>query len=204
MPAVAVSVASCDAVTLIEPPASSVVSRIQACASDGVCAPPKALDETSGSPISASTALNRMLDDFHPIELNATTAPNVWSKPSIFDVAVASSVEVFSASTTMSPPAVDRRRLDPRLRARQHDVGDDDRAEARPRLHEAVVERDQRRRLERRRRSTLPPGGDGRVGDRRADLAAQVVVVDQPEVAVRAARQPVLASARVPSVDSAA
>src|SRR4051812_18442841 len=46
-----------------------------------------------------------MFDDFHPIELNATTAPNVLSKPSIFDVAVASRLDVFCASTEMSPPA---------------------------------------------------------------------------------------------------
>ena len=46
-----------------------------------------------------------MFDDFQPIELKATTAPKVSSKPSIFEVAVASRLDVFAASTEMSPPA---------------------------------------------------------------------------------------------------
>ena len=160
LPTVAVSVAACVAVTLIEPPASSVVSRIHACASDGVCEPPNAL-EIAGSPISASSALKRMFDDFQPIELNATTAPKVLSKPSIFEVAVASSVEVFCASTEMSPPALTDGASIHARGAREHDVRDDDRAEALPRLDEAVVERDQRRVLERRDATTLPPAVTG-------------------------------------------
>jgi hypothetical protein len=52
-------------------------------------------------------ALNRRFDDFQPIELNATVNPIVWSKPSIFEVAVASRVETFSARTETAPASTD-------------------------------------------------------------------------------------------------
>ena len=76
------------------PDASIVVLRIQACAS-AACWPPNA-DEISGSPISASSALKRMFDDFQPIELKATVRSRS-RRSLILEVALAVSVDAFSA-----------------------------------------------------------------------------------------------------------
>src|SRR5205823_1383540 len=72
-----------------------------AMASDG-CSPWNA-DEISGSPMKASTRLNRRFDGFQPMELNDSTKLRL-SHDSIFDVAVASIVDAFSACTVMSWP----------------------------------------------------------------------------------------------------
>ena len=194
LPVVAVSCAACDADTeTCRRSTLTVVSRIQACASDGVLAPSNA-PEISGSPSSASSALKRMLDDFQPIELNATTAPNVSSKPSIFDVAVASSVETFSAETSTpaastESPSIHAYALESTTLVTMTAPSPG------PRLHEAVVERKQRGRLRRGHRHDAARD-DRRAGDGRPHLAAQVVVVDQAEVAIRAARQPVVVQHR--------
>ena len=176
VPTVASSVAACVAVTVMSPATFRTTSRIHACASDGVCAPSNA-DEISGSPSNASMALNKMLEGFQPIELNAAIPPPATSKASICEVAEATRVEVFSADTATEPPC-QLGAFDPGLGRRQHDVRHDQTADARPGGDVAVVGGEQRGGI---------GGGhhDGsthvkrRVDDRGPHLAAQVVVVDQ-------------------------
>ena len=79
----------------------------------------------------ASTRLKSRFDGFQPIELKTSTKLRL-SHDSIFEVAVASIVEVFSA-WTVTLRAGDVAVLDERLRAREHHVRDDDDALAIPR-----------------------------------------------------------------------